>query len=731
MSIWAGGQELAIANFFFWRHGTEYQRSLKGLLRSLLFSILSQCPDLVKAIFPQPWERAREGISIRLENDDIKSAFEGLIREKEIYLKHKFVFFIDGLDEFQGRDSQLVQSLFNWVRSSSAIKVCVSSRELPIFQERFSTCPKFRLHELTRPDFASFVQGVLSNNEDAKTMDNPKDLAKIGALIVEKAEGVFLWVALVLKAVEEGLVAGDPIEELREKVHFLPSEVEDLFSVIFQTIQTKIHPTDRYRAMIIFSRLILRATTHGEADDPGALRTCLELRLLELSFLHDFHENADFSATITTSLSLRDIENRLKRCQKQVDSSCQGFATVVQSRPPSICPYRRDLVILSHRSLVEYLLKPQVRGVVQEEVRNFNYFQFRCQTIVAGLKLCASHLPKASQPWVAEFGKGYRGEIEALVRYYTFSEDASLPSLMSALSRLEALARSKTESSTKDPHMVYIPLHWSGAGLFSTEDMIIQLNLFSYPFIYSLKAGLYEYWQSSGSGENTWSGLDINDMLLLVLEEYFIFPYSKRIPDKLLRCFAFLLSNGLSPEAIAPQRSRFDPRKNRILPTTWQLILWHSVISNPRHFSPEPILTLFLVYGANPNCNLSFDASHGLKQFEGLISVMAQYGKERQVVFSPIFIPSDSGGIVDLARRSNWLVSFRDLVGFWFPHSAGRIQRLVDLNASRGSSPSTEELANLVAEYGLDPNSWVTVDHELPKPLFRTWSGTTMPLGFT
>jgi hypothetical protein len=54
--------------------------------------------------------------------------------------------------------------------------------------------------------------------EDVKPMEK---IASLGAAIVKKAEGVFLWVALVLRAVEEGIVAGDTVEELEAKIDFL------------------------------------------------------------------------------------------------------------------------------------------------------------------------------------------------------------------------------------------------------------------------------------------------------------------------------------------------------------------------------------------------------------------------------------------------------------------------------------------------------------------------------
>jgi hypothetical protein len=78
LAAWADGKQLAIAKFFFWRHGTKYQKSLNGLLRSPLHSILDRCPDLIKTTFPEHWEMARKGEPLNFQHDHIKEAFNRL-----------------------------------------------------------------------------------------------------------------------------------------------------------------------------------------------------------------------------------------------------------------------------------------------------------------------------------------------------------------------------------------------------------------------------------------------------------------------------------------------------------------------------------------------------------------------------------------------------------------------------------------------------------------------------
>ena len=50
LKVWAKNKTLVLAAFFFWSSGTNLQKSQEGLLRSLLFEILSQSPELVPRV---------------------------------------------------------------------------------------------------------------------------------------------------------------------------------------------------------------------------------------------------------------------------------------------------------------------------------------------------------------------------------------------------------------------------------------------------------------------------------------------------------------------------------------------------------------------------------------------------------------------------------------------------------------------------------------------------------
>jgi hypothetical protein len=53
LRCWAQDTPLCVATFFFWNSGSKEQKSQVGLLRALLFQVLSQYPDLIQIMHPR------------------------------------------------------------------------------------------------------------------------------------------------------------------------------------------------------------------------------------------------------------------------------------------------------------------------------------------------------------------------------------------------------------------------------------------------------------------------------------------------------------------------------------------------------------------------------------------------------------------------------------------------------------------------------------------------------
>ena len=160
----AGTNKLIIANFFFWNGGTQMQKSQEGLLRSLLFEILRQCPVMIPYI-PAKWTTI-DGFEDRINpwiTLELLKSFSEL--RKQIEHSTRFCFFIDGLDEYEGECSDLIKAL-QVLSDSPIIKICASSRPWFDFKDIFGQSPlrMLKLENLTREDIALYVNDTLGSH---------------------------------------------------------------------------------------------------------------------------------------------------------------------------------------------------------------------------------------------------------------------------------------------------------------------------------------------------------------------------------------------------------------------------------------------------------------------------------------------------------------------------------------------------------------------------------------
>ncbi|KAH0427707.1 small s protein [Colletotrichum camelliae] len=54
---WSAGSRLLMLSFYFWNPGTPLQKSLEGLLRSIISQALNECSELAEKLFPDHYER--------------------------------------------------------------------------------------------------------------------------------------------------------------------------------------------------------------------------------------------------------------------------------------------------------------------------------------------------------------------------------------------------------------------------------------------------------------------------------------------------------------------------------------------------------------------------------------------------------------------------------------------------------------------------------------------------
>lgn len=242
LKVWTGpNHRLVIARHFFWAAGTEKQKSLDGLLQSLLYDIFRQCPSLISLVCsvklqemvdlgdPQPW-------SLK----DLREVFHSLVQlsSSDILAPIRICLFVDGLDEYDGDKADLL-SLFQCSSEATKIKICLSSRPWPIFEKALYGDGRqaLKVHDLTQGDIWQYILDKLSNGKRRfGCTEHEMTYMNLIAEIISKAQGVFLWVFLVVRSLLEGLQNDDDISILEKRVAELPPDLESYFQRVLDQI---------------------------------------------------------------------------------------------------------------------------------------------------------------------------------------------------------------------------------------------------------------------------------------------------------------------------------------------------------------------------------------------------------------------------------------------------------------------------------------------------------------
>lgn len=236
---WSGDTPLLLASFYFWHAGTEIQKSQEGLLRSLLSQCLDQMPSLGRRVCAKRWAiHEIFGPDIQLpswEWSELAANFKSLTSNHSN--DYKLALFIDGLDEFSGDHTKLVDFIKK-ISSRDGIKICVSSRPWNVFSDAYQRNPSLRLEVLTRKDIELFVKRRFKLQPGFLELSElfPHKANQLIETIVTKARGVFLWVSIVVEALVGGLADGDQWSALQATLNKLPEDIEDLFQSIWDSI---------------------------------------------------------------------------------------------------------------------------------------------------------------------------------------------------------------------------------------------------------------------------------------------------------------------------------------------------------------------------------------------------------------------------------------------------------------------------------------------------------------
>ena len=376
LQTWAGNEALVVGKYFFWNAGNVMQKSQEGLLQSLLYEVLSQCPQLMQSVCPSRW-RSSDLYDTHSEpwtKHELIESFDLLSRVPD--LSSKFCFFIDGLDEYQGDHFDLIQTMQRLAVSSS-IKICLSSRPWEEFTNAFGR-DKDRtiiLQDLTRHDIQLYIHDALKQHHHSAKLEkvDPRWNELVEEL-EDRAQGVFLWVTIVVRSLLRGLTHADDVSDLQRRLREFPAELNPFFQHIFDTID----PFYREQTAQIF-------LVNLEASTP--------LSVIALQFIEDERRRPDYIFELEIRpYSNKEIEDIYDTVKRRLNARCKDLLEVnVDPYLHPFCGYRVEFL---HRTVRDYLIAPQMRNILNG---------WAAKGFDAISSLCRAHLAQImSLPWPCE-----------------------------------------------------------------------------------------------------------------------------------------------------------------------------------------------------------------------------------------------------------------------------------------------------------------------------------------
>ncbi|KAI6774853.1 hypothetical protein HG530_001611 [Fusarium avenaceum] len=355
-----------ILTHFFWKPGQLLERSVQGMALSLLYQVLDGQPDLSRRLWEtQPFIRQKRNSS-DWSLDEISEALVMALKAST----ELFCIFLDGLDEAKDlehlpwpdwTDSQVIHKLLE-VKN---VKLCASSREEHAFCSFFKSASRLRIHQLNNHDITHFVRERL----DICGLDC-RDRDILVAKVVERAEGVFLWVILVVDSLNRAIRQSyTTFEMLEERLAHTPSDLTKLYVDMWDRIGDDAQlPSiralaSRYFNLVIVSRRLSDYRWNND-QERDSIMNCMSSLLVMAIAIEDMSMESMLSKG--RAITAGELSARCAKVDDEVRLVCRGLLEVASPEQESeyvtwkgdqrLCDSNSRKVDFIHRSAFDFLM---------------------------------------------------------------------------------------------------------------------------------------------------------------------------------------------------------------------------------------------------------------------------------------------------------------------------------------------------------------------------------------
>ncbi|RBR10304.1 uncharacterized protein FIESC28_09512 [Fusarium coffeatum] len=146
--------------------------------------------------------------------------------------EHSLCVFIDALEEICSSDGvSKLTKLIDDILVFPDIKICVTGcpETLTVYWLKRQSASNISLGNLTRPEMSIYVRKSLKPFR-VQNMISRNTFFEILYVLIDKAQGVFLWVHLSLRNLKIGIESGDTDTMLIKRLKGLPGDLENLYA---------------------------------------------------------------------------------------------------------------------------------------------------------------------------------------------------------------------------------------------------------------------------------------------------------------------------------------------------------------------------------------------------------------------------------------------------------------------------------------------------------------------
>ncbi|KAH6867707.1 hypothetical protein B0T10DRAFT_325318 [Thelonectria olida] len=310
--------QILTSSFFFNARGEYLEKSVSGMYRSLLLQLLEGLPDLQQVLDdPDLVPRNQTDCpSVNVLKDLFRNAVLSLGRRY-------FTCFVDALDEC---DEQQVEDMVGFFEELAEqctqcdvrLRICFSSRHYPYIDIRSG----IRLTLEGQPGHTEDLENYIANRLQIR---DPALVEKLKPVMLKKAAGVFLWVALVVDILNKENCRGRLA--LQTRLAETPSGLSELFKDLLRRDKEHMAALRLSILWILFAERPLKPGEYYHALWSGLSQEGLGDREMP-------------------SVNVLDVSDCFEKC---VISSSKGLAEITKAKQPT--------VQFIHESVRDFLIK--------------------------------------------------------------------------------------------------------------------------------------------------------------------------------------------------------------------------------------------------------------------------------------------------------------------------------------------------------------------------------------